>query len=161
MLVILVSVLCRCAFCVRCYVGVCVLYAIRHNYPIHATSITEPNTDHLTIMPSELRSSAEFSHGRTSAQYQGGWINTVQMTSTMSSAASKRSSVTRKSGEVGIKYQRQYMRRRNLILSLVVRSGNMFYVIVYAFLGNLCIPHIHCFVFLKVKLISCIKVYIF
>ena len=41
------------------------------------------------------------------------------MTSSVS-AASKRSSVTRKSGEVGIKYLRQYMKRRTVILSLMV-----------------------------------------
>ncbi|XP_030847458.1 phosphatidylinositol 4-kinase alpha isoform X1 [Strongylocentrotus purpuratus] len=75
----------------------------------------------LGIIPADLRASNEYLNARPTAGRPQGWMNTMPLSSNMS-IVSKRSSVTRKSGEVGAKYAKEYMKRRNLILSLLVNE---------------------------------------
>ncbi|XP_041457096.1 phosphatidylinositol 4-kinase alpha-like [Lytechinus variegatus] len=75
----------------------------------------------LGIIPADLRASNEYLNTRSSVVRPQGWMNTMPLSSNMS-VVSKRSSVTRKSGEVGAKYAKEYMKRRNLILALLVNE---------------------------------------
>ncbi|XP_072163702.1 LOW QUALITY PROTEIN: phosphatidylinositol 4-kinase alpha-like [Diadema setosum] len=75
----------------------------------------------LGVVPADLRASNEYLSARPMTGRPQGWMNTMPLTSNMS-VVSKRSSVTHKSGEVGAKYAKEYMKRRNLILHLLVNE---------------------------------------
>ncbi|XP_077996530.1 phosphatidylinositol 4-kinase alpha-like [Glandiceps talaboti] len=70
----------------------------------------------LSTIPVDLRASAEFT-----PRQPAGWMNTVPLTSNMS-VMSKRSSTTRKSPGGTDYFVKDYMKRRNLILSLVANE---------------------------------------
>ena len=98
-------------------------------------TFTEAEEMHtLGVVSADLRASNEFLNARptTAPGRPQGWMNTVPLTSNMS-VVSKRSSMTRKSGEVGVKYAKEYMKRRNLILSLLVCQKMYFYIPVRLF----------------------------
>ena len=91
---------------------------LMHVSPV--SSADSPDSAALSVVPTDMRASVDIPSGRQGLQLQG-WMNTTPLGSNMS-VISKRSSAARKNADSGLKYTKVYMRRRNLIMSLLVSA---------------------------------------